>query len=694
VITRRRFLVATGAGVVAAAYGPMRALAQGGSQTITLTGTATHLGQYLYFPFEVPANVNRINVKITKQGGATTGVGLFDQRGDGYQSAGFRGIYGEERSEFFVAADRASQSFIPGPILPGTWTVVVPVFLTAGPGAAGPPTTVTATVTLTFGEQAAAFVPGLAPDVVLDQPGWYRGDLHCHTPESSDAWKSNSAMAPSQWAEAMRKVGLDYAAMTDHNVISQNFNLAQAAGSDVLLIAGEEMTNWFHGHATVTGIDVGDWLDWRQTPAGLPLPSGEPGARIQTFLATAREMGAFVSAAHPVAAHLSWQFQLDGELDPAARPDAFEVWTGAFQPDDEGALKMWDTRVREGWKTWANGGTDLHGVNNTEGFAVGTPTTVVYAERLAKTDIVAALRKGRSFVTRRPDGVELYLTGAARQGQRQIVGGTLYGAQSDVAEIEVLVRRATGMRLLILRDGEPISVTPITADAQTVTAAVPIGPFGGAVRAEVRSVPQIDPAAPRAGRTDMEAFTNPILLVNGPVPADAAPVFAPPGPPGPRRTAAAAAPAAAAPSGSATGAPIPATGSSAAVALAAAGAAGAASALRRRVGPGAAVPMTITEFQLRASGDGGLAGVRLRITAQVTEERPDGTRVLTRWVPACCATHESPISVDARSLDAPSGTWVEADGTWVEGTGQRGTTPVLELHRWRVLDDPPPRREA
>lgn len=691
-ITRRRFLVATGAGMVAAAYGPVRALAQGGSQTITLTGTATHLGQYLYFPFEVPANVNRIDVKITKQGTATTGVGLFDERGSGYQSAGFRGIYGEERSEFFVAADRASQSFIPGPILPGTWTVVVPVFVSAGPSAVSPPTTVTATVTLTFGEQPAAFVPGIAPDVVLDQPGWYRGDLHCHTPESSDAWKSGSAMAPAQWADAMRRVGLDYAAMTDHNVISQNFNLGLAAGSDVLLIAGEEMTNWFHGHATVTGIDVGDWLDWRQTPAGLPLPSGEPGARIQNFLATAREMGAFVSAAHPLGAHLSWQFLADGELDPAARPDAFEVWTGAFQPDDEGALKMWDSRVREGWKVWANGGTDLHGVNNSEGFAVGTPTTIVYADRLSKTDIVAALRKGRSFVTRKPDGVELYLTGVASQGQHQIVGGTLYGAPTDVAEIEVLVRRAAGMRLLILRDGVPISVTPISTDPQTVTAAAPIGPAGGAVRAEVRSVPEIDPAKPRAGRTDMEAFTNPILLVNGPVPADAAPVFAPPGPPGPRRTAATAANADV--TRSIGGAALPATGSGAAVALATAGAAGAVNALRRRVGPGDAVPMTITEFGVRATGDGGLSAVRVRVAGQITEARADGTRVLTRWVPACCATHEAPVSLDARALDVPVGTWVEADGTWVEGTGQRGTTPALEVARWRVLDEPPPRREA
>lgn len=514
-------------------YSPRIALGQdqGSSQTIVLTATALHIGQYLYLPFEVPGDVNRIDVSVTKQGDAITGVGLFDQQGAGYQSAGFRGVYGEERSQLYVAADSASQAFIPGTIEPGTWTVLIPVFR------ATVPTVVTVTVVLTFGAQQGAFVYGPAPDVVRDEPGWYRGDLHCHTPESSDAWRSGSALTPADWADTARRIGLDFLAMTDHNVVSQNFDLARSAGSDVLLIAGEEMTNWFHGHATVTGIEVGDWLDWRQTPVGLPLPSGEPGVRIQRFLADAREMGAFVAAAHPLGLHLSWQFLADGDLDPLARPDSFEVWTGPFQPDDEAALLMWDDRLRRGWRVWANGGSDLHGVRNTNGFDAGTPTTVVYADQLSKAAIVRALKAGRCFVTRLPDGVELYLRAEGPGGQRQIVGGTIYGAATDTVDIEVLVRRAAGMRVLLLRDGVPLSVTSIQADEERVTATVPIG-VGGYVRVEARGVPEVDPANPIAGRTDMEAFTNPIFLAVGQVPDGSEPVDPPPAPAGPRRPAA------------------------------------------------------------------------------------------------------------------------------------------------------------
>lgn len=531
-VTRRRFLIA-GTGVVTAAYGAVPALGKPGpaTQTVTVTGTATLPGQHLELPFEVPAGVNRVQVAVTRTGGdAVTGAGLFDHRGAGYQSAGFRGIYGEERSAFFVAAHEASQSFLPGTIGAGTWTVVVPVFRVTVP------TTVTATVVLGFGRQRRAVGFGPEPGVVVDAPGWYRGDLHCHTPESSDAWRSGSALSPAEWAAEARRTGLDYLAMTDHNVVSQNLRLAADAGDDVLLMAGEEMTNWFHGHATVSGIDPGDWLDWRQAPVGLPLPSGT--ARIQDFLAVAREMGAYVAAAHPLAGHLSWQFFADGELDPAARPAGMEVWTGPFQPDDEAALATWDELLRRGWRTWANGGSDLHGVVNDRGFVFGTPTTVVYAERLSKAAVVDALRRGRSFVTRAPDGVEAYLTAAGPDGQRQVVGGTIYGGPLDVAEVEVLVRRAAGMRLVLVRDGVALSVTPITSDEQTVTAAVPVG-LGGYVRAEVRGQPFLDPARPLAGRLDMEALTNPVFLVQGPVPPGTEPQAAPPGPPGPRRRAAA-----------------------------------------------------------------------------------------------------------------------------------------------------------
>jgi hypothetical protein len=379
------------------------------------------------------------------------------------------------------------------------------------------------------------FVFGDAPDMVRDEPGWYRGDLHAHTPESSDAWRSGSALSPREWAQACRRIGLDFLALTDHNVISENIALEDAAGEDVLLLAGEEMTNWFHGHATVSGITPGEWFDWRQLPSDELTAAPDPGTgSIQEFLRAARASGAFVSAAHPLGAHLSWQFFPEAAVDPAARTDSVEVWTGPFQPDDQAAVDAWDAMNRQGQRLVPNGGSDLHGVDNTGGFAAGTPMTVVHADSLSKRAVVDALRAGRSFITREPSGVELYLAGSL-QGQRQIMGGTLYGALPDIVDLELVVRRAAGMRLVLLRDGVPFATTTLASDDETLPFTTTIG-AGGFVRAEVRSAPTFLPEAPRASTPDMEALTNPVWLeVGEPLTGTEPDRTRPPAQAGPRR---------------------------------------------------------------------------------------------------------------------------------------------------------------
>jgi hypothetical protein len=300
--------------------------------------------------------------------------------------------------------------------------------------------------------------------------------------------------------------------MTDHNVISQNYFLARDAGADVLLIAGEEMTNWFHGHATISGVDVGQWLDFRQSPLGLPMPTGS--GRIVDVLAMAEEMGAYVAAAHPMAGPLGWQFLPEAVVSPRARTPGFEAWTGPWQRDDEAALATWDRMLRHGWRTVANGGSDLHGTDCDHGFAVGKPTTVVHADRLAQPEIVQALRSGRCFVTRAPDGVEVYLE-ATRPGQETYVGGSVYGDTGDPVTVRARVRCGGGMRLALVAQGARVHTERLEGDDVTVEAAVPIPRRGGYVRAEVRGARRRQRGNRRASELDMEAFTNPVWLVVG-----------------------------------------------------------------------------------------------------------------------------------------------------------------------------------
>jgi len=167
--------------------------------------------------------------------------------------------------------------------------------------------------------------------------------------------------------------------------------------------------------------------------------------------------------------------------------------------------------------TAANGGSDLHGVVDSGGFAVGKPTTVVYAQQLHKPAIIAALRAGRCFITRAPDGVELYLS-AGRAGQQTAVGGEVYGDVGDLVTVTARVRRGAGMRLVFVSGGAPISTTTLDSDDQTIEVSVPVPVGGGYVRAEVRGQNRPNPTNPAASEGDMEALSNPVFLVVGALP--------------------------------------------------------------------------------------------------------------------------------------------------------------------------------
>jgi hypothetical protein len=451
-------------------------------------------GYHRYLPFELPPGVRRLHVRARPGVPAAFGVALFDPRGAGYQSPGFRGSTGAERHEFTVAIDDATPGFLAGPLPQGTWTLMLPVF------AALPGTTVRVEVSWESGTALVEPLPAV-PEQVRAQPGWYRGDLHCHTTASSDAWSSGASLSVADWASACRRLGLDYAAMTDHNTVSQNRLLA-AGADDVLLLAGEEMTNFFHGHAVVAGLPSAEaWLDWRQRPLGFPLLPHE--RRIGAFLDAVRQFGAFAAAAHPYIGLRSWQFALDGVTDPALLPEGIEVWNARFSAADRLALRYWDKLLRRGHRVTATGGSDLHQTNRS-GVGPGTPTTIIGARALSRKAMVDALRAGRVTISARPDGPELYVEARGPQGQAGGIGDTIYGSDTDEVHLRVHAHRAGGGQLTMISGGRRWTAPRLMGD-DPVDVHVPIG-RGTYARFELR-------VARRPWQ--MLALTNPLFLVNG-----------------------------------------------------------------------------------------------------------------------------------------------------------------------------------
>src|SRR5438094_601062 len=157
---------------------------------------------------------DRIDADQFLSGGNTLDIGLFDPRGTETGSMGFRGWSGSDQLEFVVGDEWATPPYTPGPILAGTWNLLL------GPYKVGP-RGCDWSVEIGFDrgipplerELVRAGEPR-SPSLPEARAGWLRGDLHCHTRYSDgDSW-------PSEMLHAGAETGLDFLGVTDHNTIA------------------------------------------------------------------------------------------------------------------------------------------------------------------------------------------------------------------------------------------------------------------------------------------------------------------------------------------------------------------------------------------------------------------------------------------------------------------------------------------
>lgn len=478
-----------------------------GASTCSFTIGPASLGQIgknLKLTFRVPKGVNRIDAAFAPGEGRKIGLGLFDQRGSGWQSPGFRGIAGEERKSVFVATQDATPGFVAGPIKKGTWTAIVPNFLALG--------NISVKITLQFGRQGPRPVIEPVPEVVRDQAGWFRGDLHVHTTFSSDAASSGKALTPAAMALRAQARGLDFLNISDHTVTAQNNRLRSDSPPGFLLLGGEEVTTWIGGpgHMTAAGLQAGEWLDWRFRPRNgryaNTISWSADDRPVQDAIAKGRSAGAYLAANHPFVAPgfgSDWSFFEDSDADVNALPDGFEVWNDNFWLTFSfAAIARWDQEIARGRHVCGNSGSDVHGVGGAT--EVGTPTTVVWAPQLSRAAIVDAMKRCRMYITDRPTEMGLTLTAQTPQGQAML-GSTISGAASTQVPVTAHVRHADGKFLYWVRNGEVVWFELIRGEDFTATRNFAIG-GGGGIRAQIHDFPL---------NFKPRALTNPIFFRQG-----------------------------------------------------------------------------------------------------------------------------------------------------------------------------------
>ncbi len=217
-------------------------------------------------------------------------------------------------------------------------------------------------------------------------PGWYRGELHTHTRHSDG---SHTVTELTRRAKAL---GLDFIALTDHNCTAGERDLA---GAHVPVILGAELTT-FRGHHVVLGLD--DMEPWHRD--GQVLDVNDVVRRVKA-------QGALFTLTHPfnlgdpICTGCRW---MTPELD-RSQVDLVEIWHRRWTGDsahNPAARALWDELWQQGHRPTAIAVRDWHSGQHEDDLPGPLPTTVVFAQSTAPSDLLEGLRAGRVYVTRGP----------------------------------------------------------------------------------------------------------------------------------------------------------------------------------------------------------------------------------------------------------------------------------------------------
>ncbi|MGH7024828.1 MAG: CehA/McbA family metallohydrolase [Caulobacteraceae bacterium] len=418
---------------------------------IVLTGELTRADHETYreLTFDVPAGIERLTIAVAhtgKEEKATIDLGLFDPER-------FRGWSGSDKASFNLSATDATPSYLPGPIPPGRWTLVL------GVPNIRPGRRAEYVAAIAFGRGEAPAVSRFSDAPLATGARWWRGDLHMHTCHSDGTAPTQSGVrAPGpvyRTVEAAAARGVDFIAVTDHNAVSHHNALRelQPAFDRLLLIPGVEITT-FHGHAGVLGA-VG-FVEFRLGSAHLP-------SVVALQDEVARRHGLFV-VNHPAlpSNELCMGCGWTAEGTDYARLDAVEVVNGgaalAQGNTADGpfsGVPFWEARLNEGHAPTAIGGSDNHrpDADPSKAASVGAPTTCVWAEELSERAVLAAIRAGHVFVDVEGTADRILELSGVCEGQSAVMGQALAAPAGATARFTVRVRNLAGAQVDVILDG-------------------------------------------------------------------------------------------------------------------------------------------------------------------------------------------------------------------------------------------------
>jgi hypothetical protein len=412
--------------------------------------------QILTIPFQVSAGTVRISMQFNwtgRESRTALDVGLLGP-------TGFRGWSGGDKNEFTLALADATPSYLPGPLSPGQWKLILGV-PNIRPGVTSQ---FVARVWLDRTVESEARDP-LTRFTVRSGNAWFRGDLHMHTGHSDGTCRSrlgHEVPCPLfRTVEDAEKRGLDFIAITDHNTQSHydDERELQPYFDDILLMPGREITT-YNGHANLLGTER--FLDFRIGTPQVPT--------IDALLRQVQRLGAILSINHPSTP--SGEQCMGCGWTPQSPVDyrlvqAVEVVNGSNADGPHSGMMFWESLLNQGYRLTAVGGSDNHHPDTPVPGpgSIGYPTTVVFAPALSTPAILDGIRAGHVFIDTEGTRDRLLEYSITAGGKIAAMGDSL-DAGDNPLQIAVHVLGVRGAHLELTADGRnPAKYRDLTIDS-------------------------------------------------------------------------------------------------------------------------------------------------------------------------------------------------------------------------------------
>lgn len=287
-------------------------------------------------------------------------------------------------------------------------------------------------------EKAEQFIK--AEETTFDQivknknPGWYRGELHVHSSQSTGRVEISTLL------EFCTAHNIDFIAITDHFTASHWQAIQKAITKDSPLCLKSVEISGDKGHMNAHGLT--HWLN-PLVDDNENLPFKEKPS-MTSIAKQVHKMGGFVSVNHPLSGLVSWHYP-DFDMKEA---DALEIWCTADYQTTFLYPTFWDQYLKQGLHLTGIGSSDSHHPTAIDGWLMGNIFTVVKARELSQKAIIEGIKQGHCYVAMGSSQLRFY---AKDNNNTYEMGDTIKG-EEDVTFFVELITHPSG-HLIIYRDG-------------------------------------------------------------------------------------------------------------------------------------------------------------------------------------------------------------------------------------------------